>query len=63
MKSTLNLFKALPVTTKDKKKPSKELLKKTIKHGFIFSPEVALEKDTIINMLYSSEKKPELILQ
>ncbi len=40
MKSTLNLFKALPVTTKDKKKPTKELLKKTIKYGFIFSPEV-----------------------
>lgn len=40
MKSTLNLFKALPVTTKDKKKPTKELLKETIKHGFIFSPEV-----------------------
>lgn len=40
MKSTLNLFKALPVKNKKKKKASKKLLKETIKHGFLFAPEV-----------------------
>lgn len=39
MKSTIRLFKALPITEK-KKKQSKSLLKKTISKGFIFSPEV-----------------------
>jgi hypothetical protein len=39
MKSTIRLFKALPITDK-KKKQSKPLLKKTISKGFIFSPEV-----------------------
>lgn len=40
MKSTIRLFKAVPINTKRKKKASKELLEKTIKKGFIFSPEV-----------------------
>ena len=40
MKATVKLFKALPVKTKRKKPPTKELLQKTIKRGFIFSPEV-----------------------
>lgn len=39
MKSTIRLFKAVPITEK-KKKESKALLKKTIGKGFIFSPEV-----------------------
>ena len=39
MKSTIKLFKALPITEK-KKKQSKFLLQKTISKGFIFSPEV-----------------------
>ena len=38
-KATIRLFKALPITTK-KKKTNKDLLVKTIKKGFIFSPEV-----------------------
>ncbi len=38
--STIKLFKALPIKLKRKKNPSKELLEKTIKRGFIFSPEV-----------------------
>ena len=40
MKSTIRLFKALPIESKRKKNPSKELLEKTIPKGFIFSPEV-----------------------
>ena len=40
MKATIKLFKAVPIKTKRKKNPSKELLEKTIKRGFIFSPEV-----------------------
>ncbi len=41
MESTLRLFKALPIKENGRsKKPSSDLLKKTIKHGFIYSPEV-----------------------
>lgn len=40
MKSTIKLFKAVPITVKKTKKASKELLEKTIRQGFIFSPEV-----------------------
>ena len=40
MKSTIRLFKALPIKAKRKKNSSKELLEKTIRRGFIFSPEV-----------------------
>jgi len=40
MKATIKLFKALPVRTKAKKLPTKELLEATIKRGFVFSPEV-----------------------
>lgn len=48
MRSFLNLFKALPIEKIGKKEPSNELLKKTIKMGFIFSSEVIFnysEKD------------------
>ncbi|MBA7708351.1 hypothetical protein ES703_117249 [subsurface metagenome] len=40
MKATIKLFKALPIKVRQKKSPTKELLEKTIKRGFIFSPEV-----------------------
>ncbi len=40
MKSTIRLFKAVPITVKKKKKASKDLIKSTILRGFIFSPEV-----------------------
>ena len=40
MKSTIRLFKAVPITVKGKKKADKALLEKTIKKGFIFAPEV-----------------------
>ena len=40
MLATIKLFKALPIKTRQKKSPTKELLEKTIKRGFIFSPEV-----------------------
>ena len=40
MKATIKLFKALPIKVKRKKSPTEDLLKKTIKRGFIFSPEV-----------------------
>jgi hypothetical protein len=40
MRSTLRLFRALPVENKRKKKANSGLLEKTISKGFIFSPEV-----------------------
>lgn len=40
MRSILRLFKAFPIETKRKKKPGKDLLEKTIKKGFVFSPEI-----------------------
>jgi len=40
MKATIKLFKALPIKVEGKKNLSEELLKKTIKRGFVFSPEV-----------------------
>jgi len=40
MLATIRLFKALPIKTKQKKSPTEELLKETIKRGFIFSPTV-----------------------
>ena len=40
MKSTIKLFKALPIKVKRRKKASENLLKETIKRGFIFAPEV-----------------------
>ncbi len=41
MEATLRLFKALPIHENSKtKKPSSDLLKKTMKYGFIYSPEV-----------------------
>jgi len=39
MNPTIQLFKALPISVK-RKKTNKSLLEKTIKRGFIFSPEV-----------------------
>lgn len=40
MKSTIRLFKAVPITKKGKRKSSKIILEETIKRGFIFSPDV-----------------------
>lgn len=40
MLATIKLFKALPIKVRKKKAPTKELLEKTIKRGFVFSPEV-----------------------
>jgi len=40
MKSTISLFKALPIKTRRKKKAPASLLEKTVKRGFVFSPEV-----------------------
>lgn len=40
MKSTIRLFKAVKITSKRKKKSSKGLLEKTVKRGFVFTPEV-----------------------
>mgnify|MGYP001617363378 CR=1 FL=1 len=51
--STIRLFKAVPITAKNKKRADKKLLEETIKRGFIFSPEV------IAN--YSDKQLAELI--
>lgn len=40
MKSTIRLFKAVPIKTKKKRKLNQEILARTIKSGFVFSEEV-----------------------
>lgn len=40
MRATIKLFKALTIKVRRKKAPTKNLLERTIKKGFIFSPEV-----------------------
>ncbi len=40
MQAFIKLFKALPIKKRQGKAPTEELLNKTIKKGFIFSPEV-----------------------
>lgn len=55
MDSTIKLFKAVPVTSKRKKKASDSLLKKTIEKGFVFAPEVVYN--------YSEKELLELIVK
>ncbi len=45
MESTIRLFKALPISNKRKKNPTKSILEKTIPLGFILSPEVVSNYD------------------
>lgn len=40
MKSTIRLFRAIPIKTKKKGKLTKEILERTIKYGFVLSEEV-----------------------
>jgi len=40
MNATIKLFKALEISSKKTKQPSKNLLKETIKYGIVFSPQV-----------------------
>jgi len=53
MKSTIKLFKAVPIKVKRKKKASDTLLEITISKGFIFSPEVVYN--------YSEKELTELV--
>jgi len=56
MKATIRLFKAVPIEIK-KKKTDKELMKKTIKKGFIFAPEVISnypDQDSLIKLVEES---------
>jgi hypothetical protein len=46
-KSTLRLFKALPITVKRRAQAKKGLLGKTIRRGYIFSPEVVYNYFTV----------------
>ncbi len=55
-KATLKLFKTIPIKTKRKAKLTKELLRKTLLKGYIFSPEVVAnysneELDSFINII------------
>lgn len=56
-KSTIRLFRAVPITVKKGKKPSKELLKKTLKRGFVFSPEVVHNYPNCDNIIKLVEKE------
>lgn len=40
MKSTIKLFKAVPIKSKGKKNAAEDLLERTVRKGFVFSPEV-----------------------
>lgn len=40
MKETIRLFKAIPITSRMNNNVNEDILKLTIKHGFIFSPEI-----------------------
>jgi|TARA_Y100000310_G_C20658358_1_gene803246 hypothetical protein len=58
--STIRLFRALEVSNKTKKKPTKKLLKDTIKYGFVFSPEVvhnfsSINLDKLIKLIRDEE--------
>ena len=59
MKSIIKLFKALPITKEGKKNPSEEILKETMKRGFIFSPEVAFNYSDkeLLNLIPSIEEE------
>jgi len=53
IESTIKLFRAVPIKYK-KKKTNKELMEKTIKEGFIFSPEVIFnypDHDSLIKLV------------
>ena len=51
MKSTIRLFKAVPITAK-RKKTNKDLMAKTIRRGYIFAPEVVFNYPDIENLVY-----------
>ena len=53
MKTIIRLFKAVEIKQKKKKKVNKSLLEKTIKNGFIFSPEVIANysENELINLI------------
>jgi len=55
MDSIIRLFKAVPITSKRKKKASNTLLKKTIEKGFVFAPQVVYN--------YSEKELIELIIK
>lgn len=57
MQSTIKLFKALEIKNKRKKNPSKKLLEKTIKKGFIFSPEVIYNYSNYDKLIKLVEKE------
>jgi len=57
MKSTIRLFRAVPIKTKRRKFPDKDLLEKTIKRGFIFSPEVVYNYSNCDDLIKIIEKE------
>ena len=57
MKETIRLFKAVSITTKKKKQPSKELLAQTIKRGFVFAPEVVANYSNLNELIDLIEKE------
>lgn len=59
MKSTIRLFKAVPITAKRNKKLTDQLLKATIPKGFIFSPDVVgnYPGKKLIDLIYMVEEE------
>ena len=58
-KALIRLFKAVEINEKKRKAPSKELLAKTIKRGFVFSPLVIANYsgEAINNLISVIEKE------
>ena len=63
MKSTINLFKALPIKAEGKKAISEKLLSETFRRGFIFSPEVLFNysESELFNLIDGLGLNPEQI--
>lgn len=59
VQSTLKLFNAVPIETKSKKDVTKEILKLTVNHGFIISPEVIsnYSKDELLDIIDLAKKE------
>ena len=51
MKSIIRLFKAVPIKSRRKKNPSKDIMNRTLKKGYILSPEVMFNYPDVYHIL------------
>jgi len=57
MKSTVRLFRAVPIKEKKSEKPNEALLRETIRRGFVFSPEVVYNYSNYNDLIRLVEKE------